>query len=145
MTGIEDVESNCRSSARSRSDRLDSDPSEEPVPPASRRCSSNNCSTEAFMVSMASSQEARDRTLLTSSEGALSAGVAGADRVAPVVKVGVTGLLNRLRRAGLFFGVGVKRTERPGLRPTLFSKLITLALTLVFGSAPPVSSELDES
>lgn len=95
---------------------------------------------------MASSQEARDRTLLASIEGPLSAGVDGADRAALGVDVvGVTGLLKRLRRAGLFFGVGVKRTERPGLRPTLFSKLITLALTLVFGSVPPVSSELDES
>ena len=37
--------------------------------------------------------------------------------------VGVTGLLKRLCRAGLLFGVGVKRTERAGLRPTLFFEI----------------------
>lgn len=147
--GIEAEESNCNNSARSRSDRLDSEPSDEPVPPARRRWSSKSCSVEAFIVSMANSHEARDKTLLTSGEGPLSAGVAGAERGALTPEaddVGVTGLLNRLRRAGLFFGVGVKSTdERAGLRPTLFSKLITRALTLVFGSVPPASSELDES
>lgn len=56
----------------------------------------------------------------------------------------------RLRRAGLLllFGEGVKRADegRAGLRPTLFSKLITRALTLEMPSdAPPVSSELEES
>ena len=148
MMGTEAEESNCSNSALSRSDRLDSDPSEEPVPPARRRWSSKSCSVDVFIVSMANSHEARDKTLLTSGEGPLSAGVVGADRGAPTPEaddVGVTGLLKRLRRAGLLFGVGVKRTERAGLRPTLFSKFITLALTLVFGSVPPASSELDES
>lgn len=75
----------------------------------------------------------------------------GADRGAPMAEVddvvGVTGLLKRLRRAGLVLVGGVRRRERAfSLRPpTVFSKLITLALTLVFGSVPPVSSELDES
>ncbi len=103
------------------------------------------------MVSMANSHEARDKTLLASWDGPLSAGVDGADRGAPTPGVDddadVTGLLKRLRRAGLVFGDGVNKTERAfSLRPpTDFSKLITRALTLVFGSVPPASSELDES
>ena len=40
----------------------------------------------------------------------------------------------------------MKGTERAGLRPTLFfSKFISLALILVFGSVAPASSELDDS
>ena len=98
---------------------------------------------------MANSHESRVKILLTSNEGPLSTGVVGADRGAPTLEadgVGVTGLLKRLCRAGLLFGVGVKGTERAGLRPTLFfSKFISLALILVFGSVAPASSELDES
>lgn len=146
--GTEEVERSCNSSARSRSDRLDSEPSDEPVPPARRRCSSKSCSTEDFIDSMASSHEARERTLWVSIwVGPRSPGVVGADRgTTPALDdVGVTGLLKRLRLAGLFLAGGVKRTERPGLRPTLFSKFITRALTFVLGSVPPASSELDES
>lgn len=103
------------------------------------------------MVSMANSHEARDKTLLATWDGPLSDGVDGADRGAPTPGVDddadVTGLLKRLRRAGLVLGDGVNKTERAfSLRPpTVFSKLITRALTLVLGSVPPASSELEES
>ena len=58
---------------------------------------------------MANSHESRVKILLTSNEGPLSTGVVGADRGAPTLEadgVGVTGLLKRIRRAGLLFGVG---------------------------------------
>ena len=151
MMGTDAADSNCNNSARSRSDRLDSEPSDEPVPPASRRCNRRSCSVEAFMASIANSHEARDKTLLASWDKPLPAGVDGADRGTPTPPelddVGVTGLLKRLRRAGLVLGGGVNKTERAfSLRPpTVFSKLMTRALTLVFGSVPPASSELEES
>ena len=104
---------------------------------------------------MASSQEALDSILFTS-DGPLVDGVLGADLptldpptvVSTVTGELVPGLINRLRRAGLFLlGEGVKSVEegRAGLRPTLFSKLKTLALTLLTPSEVPVSSELEES
>ena len=76
---------------------------------------------------MANSHESRVKILLTSDEGQLSAGVVGVDRGAPTLEadcVGVTGLLKRIRRAGFFSELGVKRTEQAGLRPTLFSKFL---------------------
>jgi len=88
----------CNNSARSRSDKFDSG-SEAPelwVPPANRRCSDNNWSAEALRDSMASSHDARERTLLLSKKflGSL-------DACAIDWGSGVVGLLNRLRRDGL--------------------------------------------
>lgn len=150
MTGVAADDSNCSSSARSRSDKLDSESDDsEPVPPARRRCNRSNCSAEAFIASMASSQEALDKTLFESRAGPAPDGVEGADRAGladgPAPLELLAGLLKRLRRAGLFFGDGAKRADRAGLRPALFSKLITRALTFVLGSELPASSELEES
>jgi hypothetical protein len=80
MIGVDEEDRSWSSSARSRSDRLDSEPvsDEEPVPPARRRWRSNNCSADVFMASIANSQDARDNTRLTS-EGPPT-GVDGADR-----------------------------------------------------------------
>lgn len=144
MMGVAADESSCSSSARSRSDKLDSESDSEPLPPARRRWRTSRWSADAFMASMASSHVARDRAL-PSIEGPVVEGVVGADLGdGPSAGVGVTGLLNRLRRAGLFFP-GVNRPERAGLRTALFSKLITFALTFDLSSPAPASSELDES
>lgn len=93
---------------------------------------------------MASSHVVRDKAL-PSTDGPLAEGVVGAD-LADEFRVGegVTGLLNKLRRAGLFLP-GVNSPERAGLRTALFSKLITLALTFDLSSPTPASSELEES
>ena len=80
IIGVDAVERSWSNSARSLSDKFDSEQvsDEEPVPPARRRWRSKSCSAEVFMASMANSHDARDKTRLTS-EGPL-AGVDGADR-----------------------------------------------------------------
>jgi len=92
------VDKYCNSSARSRSDKFDSG-SEAPelcVPPANLRCSDNNWSAEALSDSMASSHDARERTLLFSETPLDSLGACAID-----CSSGVLGLLNKLRRDGL--------------------------------------------
>ena len=142
MTGVTQDDRYCSSSVRSRSERFDS-VSEAPDPPARRRCSVSSWSTEALSDSMANSHEARDKTLC------VSAGDEGRTRTAGVEAGGVTGLLNRLRRAG-FAALGEEEKMADArllllgvVLATLFSKLRTRALTLLRNSA--VSSELDES
>lgn len=140
--GVTAVDKYCNNSARSRSDKLDSD-SEAPelwLPPARRRCNDNSWSAETFIDSMASSQDARDKIRLTSEVPPPPLGFGKTDG-------GVTGLLNRLRRIGLLLFVGVKSTPPRtgfGLLATPFSKHNTRALTLVLGSVA-ASSELEES
>ena len=139
-------ESNCSNSALSRSDRLDSEPSDEPVPPARWRWSSKSCSVEAFIVSMANSHESRDRLWDFVNI-----------RWRAVIRWSCRGrLLKRMVLAWLGCWKDYaepdcfselewrERNELDCDRP-FFSKFISLALILVFGLIAPASSELDES